>query len=33
MQGGSKAFEKSKTKDVHANDVDDVEEDKGNNIN
>ena len=33
VQGGSKAFKKSKTKDVHVNDVDNVEEDKGKNIN
>ena len=31
MQGGSKAFEESKTKDVDVSDVDNVEEDKDKN--
>ena len=31
MQGGSKAFEESKTKDVDVSDVNNVEEDKSKN--
>ena len=31
MQGGSKAFEESKTKDVDVSDVNNVEEDKNKN--
>ena len=33
MQGGSKAFEESNTKDVDVSDVDHVDKDKDKNIN